>query len=260
MNCRVCGNNDMTYFYSQGSNDQFKFYRCNTCSLVNLDLSGIKIEDNQHKYVEVFNPPADYEKEKESSRAYQFVSKIVPAKGSMLDIGCGKGSLLYFFKKGGWDVHGLELSEVFARHVREKLNVEVEVCNFLEYDHLEEHYDLVSLRHVLEHIPESVITLKKIASLLVPGGYGYFEFPNIDGLSHKIQRLKNKYHIGGKKYSRKFVPGHCNEFSKQSFEYLLSLTGFKLIRWETYSKKSLSNFLYNHIHIGTKARALVKKV
>jgi len=260
MVCRICGSSILVFKYSQGSNHQFKYYRCKRCKLINIDLDNVKIVENQHKYVEIFNPPLDYENEKEALNAYNFISKFIPFKHTYLDIGCGSGSVLYFFKKNGWKVKGLELSSVFADHVKNKLDIEVDVCDFMVYQDGLKQYDLVSLRHVLEHIPNSIFVMNKISELLKENGYVYFEFPNINSLSHRIQRLRNKIKIFQKKYPKSFVPGHCNEFSKYSFNYLLKQTGFKLIRWETYSNKPLTNLLYNRFHFGTKARVIVQKI
>lgn len=260
MECRICKSTELKLFYTQGDHDQFKFYKCSECSLVNLDLNGINIIANQKKYADKFNPPKDYEKEKEAKSAYLFVIKYIPSKGKYMDIGCGSGSMLYFFKKDGWDVSGLELSDVFAQYVTSKLNVPVVVADFLNYKDNINSYDLVSLRHILEHLPNSILAMQKINQMLKPNGYAYFEFPNINSLSHRMQRFRNKFNILKKKYSSSYFPGHCNEFSKESFKYLLNLTGFTLIRWETYSSKKFSNFIYNHFHFGTKARAIVRKI
>jgi SAM-dependent methyltransferase len=260
MKCRICNSENLSLFYVQGFEDQFKYYQCGNCKLVNLNLENINHTQNQQKYVFLYSPPKDYEKVKGSLDAYNFVAKYVPVKGSFMDIGCGYGSILYFFKKFGWDVKGLELSQELADCVKEKLNVDVEVSDFLKYEKDLNQFDLVSLRQVLEHLPDSVLALKKISAMLKPNGYGYFEFPNINGFSHRLQRTRNKISFLKKKYDPSFAPGHCNEFSKSTFEYLLKETGFRLIRWETYSKKPLSNFIYNHFHFGTKARAIIQKV
>lgn len=259
MVCRVCNSNELTFFYKQGFSGQFKFYRCRNCSLVNLDLDSVRIVENQKKYADRIVAPVDYEKNKGALNAFRFVKKYVPSRGKYLDIGCGNGSVLYFFKKDGWDVSGLELSDVFAEHVRARLNIDVEVSDFLKLRDNTVKYNLVSLRHVLEHLPDSVLAMNKISGLLVDDGFAHFEFPNINSLSHRFQRFKNKAGLFPKKYDPAYTPGHCNEFSKKAFEFLLQKTGFELIRWETYSNKPVPDFFYNHIHIGTKARAIVRK-
>lgn len=259
MKCRLCGSVKLRPYYHQGSQSQYLFYKCLHCKLVNLDLENVDIISNQQKYPEQFNPPANYEMEISARKAYEFIVKYVPVKGSYLEIGCGNGALLYFARKDGWIVKGLELSPVLANFVKEKLDIEVDVQNFLETDYKTEQYDLISLRHVLEHLPDSLLAMKKLNMLLKKDGYAHFEFPNIESLSHRLQRFRDK--IGFKKqYSVNYFPAHCNEFCKDSFKYLLSKSGFKLIRWETYSSKFFSNLIYNHIHIGTKARAIVQKI
>jgi SAM-dependent methyltransferase len=259
MECRVCKGTDLEFYYDQGYTKQFKYYKCRNCSLVNLDLDHTGIIENQRKYSDHLVKPIDYEKNTGGLKAFLFVKKYVPGKGKYLDIGCGNGSVLYFFKKDGWDVSGLELSEVFAEHVRSRLNIHVEVTDFLKLKDNAARYDLVSLRHVLEHLPDSVLAMNKISGLLVENGFAHIEFPNINSLSHRFQRVRNKLGFFRKKYDPAFAPGHCNEFSKASFKFLLEKTGFELIRWETYSNKPVPDFFYNHLHFGTKARAIIRK-
>jgi 2-polyprenyl-3-methyl-5-hydroxy-6-metoxy-1,4-benzoquinol methylase len=192
--------------------------------------------------------------------SYQFIKKYVPVKGDYLDIGCGGGALLYFAKKDGYNVTGLEISPDYAKYVTEKLNVKVYVANFLEFDKAEVKFDIISLRHVLEHLPNAILAMNKIHSMLKEGGYGHFEFPNINSLSHRTQRFLAKTKLHNRKYSETYRPGHCNEYSKESFIYLLKKTNFELIRWETYSNKQYTNIIYNNIHVGTRARAIVRKI
>jgi hypothetical protein len=55
------------------------------------------------------------------------------------------------------------------------------------------------------------------------------------------------------------VIGHANEFCRASFQYLLKETEFTLVRWETYSKKPVANFIYSRLHVGSSARALIRR-
>jgi 2-polyprenyl-3-methyl-5-hydroxy-6-metoxy-1,4-benzoquinol methylase len=259
MNCRLCSSDSLNLFYVQGYNDQFNYYKCKNCGLVNLDLDNLNIIENQQQFADRFNPAMNHEIDKGGYAAFQFFTKYVPVKGTYMDIGCGSCSVLYFAKKNGWIVKGLELSPVFAGYAKTTLNIDVELADFLKYKESGVQYDLVSLRHVLEHLPDSILAMNKISGLLKKNGYAHFEFPNINSLSHRLQRVRNKISFLKKKYDPSFVTGHCNQFSKQTFEFLLGKTGFKLIRWETYSFKPFNNFIFNHIHIGTKARAIVQK-
>jgi SAM-dependent methyltransferase len=259
MNCRICNESDLKFFEYKGHKDQFQYYRCGNCGLVNLDIEGVDIFDNQKKYFDRFIPPVDYNKESGARDAYRFINRYVPLKGKYLDIGCGNGAVLFFARKNGWDVKGLEISPDYAKYIKERLDIEVDVANFLEYENPQEKFNLVSLRHVLEHLPDSVLALNKISELLVDRGYAHLEFPNIDGLAWRVKRFMKRTGIHKRKWDPDFKPGHCNEFSRRTFEYLLDITGFELIRWETYSFKPLKNFFHKRIHIGVKARAIIQK-
>ena len=260
MKCRVCGGEDLKLFYTQGHEDQFRLYKCRNCGLVNLDMTGLNLLEHQEKYAGEEEVPADYHDETKARQSYGFISKYVPGKGKYMDIGCGGGGLLYYAREDGWSVRGLELSPVLAKLVGEKLGVDVTVADFLEYDRDAAAFDLVSLRHVLEHLTDSIRAMNGISRLLKPGGYAHLEFPNIRGVSFRIKRTMTRLGLYKKHYHPDWRPGHCNEFSRRSFEYLLGLTGFRLVRWETYTYRPFTDFIYNHLHIGTKARVIIRKV
>ena len=40
MVCRLCGNENLRIEYKQGNNDEFHFYRCKECKLINYDMTG----------------------------------------------------------------------------------------------------------------------------------------------------------------------------------------------------------------------------
>ena len=260
MNCRLCNSDDLKYLYSVGYKDRFNYYRCKNCGLVNLDLEGLDFAEHQKQYYERFIPPEDYEKEKGARDAYGFVKKYVPLKGRFFDIGCGSGGVLYFAIKDGWEVKGLEISPEFAAYVSKRFSIEVDVSDFLKYDNKGEKFDLVSLRHVLEHLPDSILAMNKVSGFLKSGGYAHFEFPNINGIALRTTRFTKRIGIRKGSFKPDFKPGHSNNFSKGAFLYLLNITGFKLIRWETYSFKPVKNIIYNNIHIGAKVRAIVQKI
>lgn len=256
--CRLCGNTNLRLFYIICYRRKFKYYRCLNCRLVNYDLIGGL---DQTQYIERTDPTdndSSYNYDKDVS--WRFVEKWVSAQGKFLDVGCGSGRLLYLAHKAGWDAHGIELSSEAANTAVSMLDVPVIVGDFLTIKSNGQQYDLIALRHVLEHLVDPILALKKISVRLKTGGYGLFEMPNIDGIDIRLKRWMANAGIHRKQLPQNFIPGHCNEFCRSSFEFLLAKTGFKLVRWETYSMKPLVNFIYTHLHIGSKARALVQKL
>lgn len=260
MKCRLCGGNDLSLYYTQGSEDQFRFYKCSKCELVNLDLTGLNLIEHQEKYATEYLDPDDPFINRGSLASYQFICCHLPQPGRFLDVGCGNGALLAAAQREGWDVRGLELSEFLAKNVRERFGIKVEVSDFLTWRPTDSGFDLVSLRHVLEHLPDSLGAMGSINQLLRRGGHALLEFPNIEGISFNVKRSLAKVGLHKKTYADSWRPGHCNEFSRNSFRYLAEQKGFSVKVWETYAYSPIKNFLYNHIPIGTKARVLVEKI
>ncbi len=259
MECRLCGSNNMKLHYTQGNNDEYKFYLCDDCGLVNYDLSGGL---NQEKYAEVYNDPFDIDSQINTAQkiSFDYFSKYAQNSGVFLEIGCGNGYLLSLAQNFGHEVQGLELSGFLAKSIKETLGIDVKVDNFLsDNDLFDKKFDYVILRHVLEHLPDSVFALNKINNLLKPGGIALLEFPNINAFKFKTQRLKQKIGLSKKKYKKKFVPGHCNEFSRKSFKYLSEKTGFEILSRQTYSYKPVNNMIYSIFPLGNKTRVVIRK-
>lgn len=255
--CRLCGKKELYLYYCLGNQDEFKYYRCPVCGLVNYDLAaGL----DQEQYTELIDPNDDSAKRNhDKDDTWRFIENYLPDAGSYLDIGSGSGRLLCLAKRAGWSVKGLELSPEMAKHASESTGVEVRAMNFLDCEpRPDDQYDLVSLRHVIEHLPDSQLAMRKIKALLKPGGYALLEFPNVNSLNKRLKRLTVGSGLYRRRFKKSFVPGHCNEFCRASFEYLLEQTGFSLVRWETYSSNPVTNLIYNVIHVGNKARALIR--
>jgi len=259
MICRLCGNRHLFLFYTQGSRGQYRFFKCPACGLVNYDLSGGLDQD---KYGTFFPDPLDarLKVNKSQDLTYRFIEKHIRPKGRLADIGCGNGELLLKAKMNGWTVLGFELSPILAGSIRSRFGIEVEEKNFLEIaESSYEPFDVVVLRHVLEHLPDPVLAMKKIGGLLRPGGCAVLEFPNIEAWDLRVKRRLSGLGLHRKRYPDRYMPGHCNEFSHKSFSILAEITGFEIRIWETYSYIAFANYLLHLAPVGGKARALVQK-
>jgi SAM-dependent methyltransferase len=260
MKCRLCDSDRLILYYTQGNRDEFRFYRCPVCKLVNYDIScGIDQEKYAQEYVDPFDETIT--SNRAQTLTHRFLKAHVRGPGRMLEIGCGNGRLLHLARQDGWTVRGLELFPFLAESVKQRLGIDVGVANFLEYrKEGGESYDLVLLRHVLEHLPDSKGAMRSIGSLLADGGHALLEFPNIEALDIRFQRWQRKNGLHRRTYPEGYRPGHCNEFCRESFEHLLKETGFELVVWETYSYRPVSNFIFNRVHIGNKARVILRKL
>ena len=259
--CRLCARTELYLYHSMGSDGRYRYYRCNHCKLVNYDhATGL----GQEQFAVLDKDPTDdtdrWNQQKDQS--FRFISHYLPPSGSMLDIGCGSGRLMYVARRAGWKVKGLELSAPMAEFVYDKLGEEVVIADFLTMEPRaisDIPFDLICLRHVLEHLPDCLLAMRKLRNLLQPGGHILIEIPNVESVSKKVKRFLTNTGLRRAKYPAGMVIGHANEFCRASFEYLLKETGFTLSHWETYSNKPVANYIYNRVHIGSNARALIKR-
>ena len=103
-----------------------------------------------------------------------------PARGELLDVGCGTGAFLEAARRRGWKIAGTEISPEAARAASRLLGVEV-FCGELASARLEsDRFDLVTLWHVLEHVADPSATLSECARVLSPGGVMVVAVPNVE--------------------------------------------------------------------------------
>ena len=93
---------------------------------------------------------------------------------SILDIGAGTGDFLKVCEKGGWRINGVEPSEK-ARDFAKNKNINL-VKDISKIDNKQ--FDVITLWHVLEHIPNLTEYVQQLKSLLKPNGFLIIAVPN----------------------------------------------------------------------------------
>lgn len=139
---------------------------------------------------------------------------------TILDLGCGHGSFIYFIKQAGYkNVIGIDVSkeEVDLAH---QLGIsEIKQIDINEYlSSTTNRYDVVLLMDVLEHIESNKVLdlLEKINTILTPDGIMILHVPNGEGLFG----MRIKY--------GDFT--HENAFTLKSLKQILTATGYYEIK------------------------------
>jgi 2-polyprenyl-3-methyl-5-hydroxy-6-metoxy-1,4-benzoquinol methylase len=175
---------------------------------------------------------ADYISHTDSKRslfekAYHFVKNIAlknklnlinthqPSKGLILDIGAGTGDFLSVAQNDGWKTIGVEPSEK-AKTIAINKGV-----SFVEKtSELESHsFDVISMWHVLEHVPNLEEQLTELKRLLKPSGTLIVAVPNFKSFDAKHY---------GKFWAAYDVPIHFWHFSKSAIQKLFEKENMKL--------------------------------
>lgn len=146
----------------------------------------------------------------------------------ILDIGSGRGFMLYFLKKfyRYKQTVGTQLSKPAVVYSREKLGLEIYDKDLLDLNFPEGSFDMVTLWHVLEHLKEPEKYIEQIHELLVPGGNLVIEVPNYLSWT---RRFTGKFWLGLD------LEHHIFFFTPESLSDLLKKNGFTLNRIHTFS-------------------------
>ncbi|MBK8955571.1 MAG: class I SAM-dependent methyltransferase [Saprospiraceae bacterium] len=113
--------------------------------------------------------------------------KNLSDRGTLIDIGSGAGYFLNACKKQGYQVTGIEPDETTRNLSIEKFQLSCYSESYLE-EIKNETADLITMWHVLEHVPEPGSRLQQINRILKDSGYLIIAVPNCDSFDAKYYR------------------------------------------------------------------------
>jgi 2-polyprenyl-3-methyl-5-hydroxy-6-metoxy-1,4-benzoquinol methylase len=103
------------------------------------------------------------------------------SQGDLLDVGCGMGDFCVLAKEAGFRVFGTEFSGQYAEVAKSVAGAaHIYVGRLKEIDFKSKTFDVISLWHVFEHLPDPLPTLVSLKGLVKPGGLISIEVPNAD--------------------------------------------------------------------------------
>lgn len=143
------------------------------------------------------------------------------APGRVLDAGCGEGTFLAAMARRGWEAWGVELSAAGAARAAARPGLRV-LQGTLESAGLPERsFDLITLWHSIEHMPEPARALRRAARLLKEDGELFLAFPN---------RRSWDFSLFGARWFHLDPPRHLQYFSPQAMSRLLEECGLRAAR------------------------------
>jgi 2-polyprenyl-3-methyl-5-hydroxy-6-metoxy-1,4-benzoquinol methylase len=143
------------------------------------------------------------------------INNCSSSKGNLLDIGAGTGDFLFTAKQNGWETIGVEPSEK-AKGIAIGKGIKFSDST----QDLESHsFDVITMWHVLEHVPNLEIQIKELKRLVKPNGTIIIAVPNFKSYD------ANYY---GKFWAAFDVPIHFWHFSKTAIQLLFEKENIKL--------------------------------
>jgi len=252
--CTICGGKDLALVFPVVdhflSKEHFNIAQCRTCGL--WATHPVPPPDQLSKYYEspeylshadrprgVLSRIYGAVRNRAIRGKHRLMSRHVP-KGRVLDMGCGTGEFLAYLNSRGYQVEGVEPSlrareQAIASHG-------LRVLPALEHLPHQEHYQAITLWHVLEHMPNLRDTMKRLYALLADRGVLIIAVP--DRESWDAQHY-------GPLWAAWDVPRHVHHFRRKDVARLLEEHGFSLLEvrrmpWDAYYVALLSERYNGH--------------
>ena len=156
-------------------------------------------------------------------------------EGRLLDFGCGGGRYVAQMVAAGWKAEGIDAmpGAVKAGHAA---GLTIHEGTLPGATLPKNFYDLVTLWHVLEHVPHPMATLRALGEVLRPQGRLVVVCPLSDSLTARW--------FGGSWYGMD-VPRHLTHFSRATLRRHLEAAGFavervRAIRRPTFFRRSMA--------------------
>lgn len=177
--------------------------------------------------------------------------------GKYLDVGCGIGYFPLVMKYLGMKPFGVEPADFDPELSRNySLNISKGTLDEAEYEN--EYFDVITLNHVLEHVPNPSETMEELYRILKPGGYLIIAVPVKNSLASKLF---------GKYWSQLDTPRHLYLFSteilkqyaiKYNFDILkirynsdprYQIIGSFMYFWESLRNKKANRMLIHNLYL-----------
>ena len=138
----------------------------------------------------------------------------------VLEIGCGAGGILAYFRDKGCQVFGMDLDADCIDFGRKNYNLNLSVGSLAECK-LEKKPDIIIMSHILEHLLKPDFELSVMRSCIDDKGLAYIEVPGVRNMTY-IHNDMN--------FHRFLQIAHTYHFSLTTLSNLMRKSGFEMIK------------------------------
>ena len=150
---------------------------------------------------------------------------------TFLDIGSGSGEVLFFAKKIGFEVLGIEPNTGYANFSKDELHLNV-LNSTLEKTKFEnKKFDVIHLNQVLEHMPDPLDALSRLKNLLEQNGLLVITVPDIEANLHSPM---TRFHYA-----------HVYNYNHLNLKKIIDKSGLQILNPETKSTKIYAKKVVN---------------
>ncbi len=166
------------------------------------------------------------------------LNQYIQPNHTVLDIGCGAGTISYYLAQKTKFVSGIDISDLAINKCIETAkilglgNTDFQTMDF-PYDIPKKKYDLIVCFEVIEHLQEDELALKKIYSLLNPNGLLVLSTPSKNAPLHRLG------------YTKEFDKrvGHLRRYDEKELAKMFKSVGFNILTVKK-TEGLIRNFLF----------------
>jgi 2-polyprenyl-3-methyl-5-hydroxy-6-metoxy-1,4-benzoquinol methylase len=251
-NCPICEKSHLKQMGRRGGEAhrthagvECEIWCCAACGLIFPNPMPVPVNGiGQHYGVDADEYFEHHQQENKLQTARYLLAQaeeLIGGKGSLLDIGAGRGELLKVACDSGWEVTGIEPSAQFAAQATSFSGVTVRVESLEDCKFPDASFECVILSGVLEHLYNPNQTMREIARILRCNGVVFIDVPNERGLYFKVGNLYQK--LRGRDWvvnlAPTFSPFHVFGFSPRALRALLAKYSLTPVRWRVYAGSPL---------------------
>ena len=149
------------------------------------------------------------------------INVSIQPSSTILDIGCGAGTLLQKLSTLGYKTIGVERDTRSLSLDGKNITVLEGTAENLPAEILPRSCDGIVISHVLEHLTDPIAVMQNAAKLLKPSGLLFCEVPNNESLISEQSGLS---------WEHLDIPRHINFFDEQSLKLVAQNAGLKINR------------------------------
>lgn len=185
------------------------------------------------------------------------------SKGKLLDVGAGIGQFLHYAKKY-FEVDGIEVSKSGIQIAKDKYKMDIMEGAIEDVDFDGKKFDVITVWHVLEHVPNPEELINICKNLLVEDGLIFIAVPN-DVVSFKVLPKTILKKLGVKRYVKFGIYSlpkikldgsldeiHLSHFTPKVLKGLFERLGFEIVELGLdpyYLRKGFGQYLHD-LHFG----------
>ena len=231
--CRLCGGKSQQIILHDiitGNNDRFALNQCDNCALVTTyPRPSDKIL--QQYYDQDYWQSSQLKISTSLDTLYRLrmapivsaIRKYTTYDSKILDWGCGDGSLIGLLRDFGLHCFGIDAykMDIDDPHI---FNATIDKADFPD-----EHFDIITCFHVLEHLADPLASMKHALRLVKTGGLIIIEVPNIDSVGFRIFK---------RRWQPLEIPTHLNHFTPATLQKVFESAGkIQIVKTEFFSHR-----------------------